>query len=110
MVSVNKEKAGELKRQMEQITEASGLTGLTFRRSPAPGRVESAFGTVDILSADASAGHASGFDESIVDELGLLRERDRDLVNGMRTAISARDGRVHSPFDHGRFTFHPMRW
>ena len=93
VVSVNKEKAGELKRQMQEIAEASNLQGLRFLRSPAPGRVESATGTVDILSADKSAGHASGFDESIVDELGLLHERDRELVNGMRTAISARDGR-----------------
>ena len=93
VVSVNREKAGELKRQMQEIAEASGLDGLRFLRSPTPGRVESATGTVDILSADKSAGHASGFDESIVDELGLLHERDRDLVNGMRTAISARDGR-----------------
>ena len=91
--SVNREKAGELKRQMEDIATASALEGLRFLRSPAPGRVESASGTVDILSADKSAGHASGFDESIVDELGLLAERDRALVNGMRSAVSARDGR-----------------
>ena len=93
VVSVTREKAGELKRQMEDIATASGLRGLRFLRSPAPGRVESATGTVDILSADRSAGHASGFDESIVDELGLLAERDRELVNGMRSAVSARDGR-----------------
>ncbi|MCY4469457.1 MAG: terminase large subunit [Thiotrichales bacterium] len=93
VASVNKEKAGELKRQMQEIAEASNLQGLRFLRSPAPGRVESATGTVDILSADKSAGHASGFDESIVDELGLLSERDRGLVNGLRTATSARDGR-----------------
>lgn len=93
VVSVNKEKAGELKRQMEEIAVASGLEGLRFLRSPAPGRVVSPTGTLDILSADRSAGHASGFDESVIDELGLLAERDRELVNGMRTAISARDGR-----------------
>lgn len=80
VVSVNREKAGELKRQMQEIAEASNLAGLRFLRSPAPGRVESRTGTVDILSADKSAGHASGFDESIVDELGLLHERDRELV------------------------------
>ena len=91
--SVSKDKAAELKRQMEDIATASGLEGLRFLRSPAPGRVESATGTLDILSADKSAGHASGFDEAIIDELGLLKERDRDLVNGMRSSISARDGR-----------------
>ena len=93
VVSVNREKAGELKRQMQEIAEASDLKGIRFLRSPAPGRVESATGTVDILSADRSSGHAAGFDEAIIDELGLLHERDRELVNGMRTAISARDGR-----------------
>ena len=91
--SVNKEKAGELKSQMEGIAAASGLDGLVFRRSPAPGRVESATGSVDILSADKSAGHASGFDDAIVDELGLFQERDRQLVNGMRSSTSAKDGR-----------------
>ena len=93
VVSVTKEKAGELKRQMEEIATASGLEGLRFLRSPAPGRVASATGTLDILSADRSAGHASGFDESVIDELGLLSERNRELVNGMRSATSARDGR-----------------
>ena len=91
--SVNKEKAGELKAQMEQIAAASGLEGLEFRRSPAPGRVVSATGAVDILSADRSAGHASGFDDAIIDELGLFAERDRALVNGMRSSTSAKDGR-----------------
>ena len=91
--SVNKDKANELKMQMEGIAEASSLTGLTFRRSPAPGRVESATGTVDILSAEKSAGHGSGFDDAIVDEIGLFQERDRELVNGMRSSTSAKNGR-----------------
>ena len=54
---------------------------------------ESPTGTVDILSADKSAGHASGFDDALIDELGLLGERDRALVNGLRTSTSAKDGR-----------------
>ena len=95
VVSVTKEKAGELRRQVEEIAEASNLLEqIKFLRSPAPGRIVGPLGgTVDILSADKSSGHASGFDDSIIDELGLLDERHRDLVNGMRTAISARDGR-----------------
>ena len=91
--SVNREKAGELKMQMEAIAEASGLEGLEFRRSPAPGRVVSATGAVDILSADKSSGHGAGFDDAIIDELGLFAERDRALVNGMRSSTSAKDGR-----------------
>ena len=93
IASVDKLKAAELKAQMETIATASGLDGLRFLRSPAPGRVESATGTVDILSADKSAGHASGFDDALVDELGLLAERDRALINGLRTSTSAKDGR-----------------
>ena len=41
VVSVNKGKAAELKEQARQIATASRLSGLTFRRSPAPGRIES---------------------------------------------------------------------
>ena len=92
--SVNKAKAHELVRQMQEIAEASGLQGLTFLRSPAPGRVEAPGCTLDVLSADASSGHASGFDDVVVDELGLLRERDRALVNGLRSSVSARNGRI----------------
>ena len=91
--SITKEKAGELKAQMQAIAEASRLDGLRFLRSPAPGRVESATGCADFLSADKSAGHASGFDDAICDELGLLSERDRALINGLRTSTSAKNGR-----------------
>ena len=94
VASISAEKANELKAQMQAIAEASNLDGLTFRRSPAPGHVVSAWGgRCDILSADKSAGHASGYDDSLIDEIGLLAERDRDLVSGMRSAISAKDGR-----------------
>ena len=89
--SINREKAGELWMQMEAIVEASGLTGVGCMRSPR--HVKSESGRVDILSADAGAGHSSGFDLALMDELGLLKERDRELVNGLRTAVSARDGR-----------------
>ena len=98
--SVTKEKAAELWKQCEAIAEASGLpltrnapTGEALRFTKVPRAIESETGSVDVLSADRSAGHASGFDVAIVDELGLLRERDRELVNGMRSAVSARDGR-----------------
>ena len=94
VTSVSKEKAGELKLLMQGIAEASGLDGIQFLRSPAPGHVVSSWGgRVDILSADKSAGHASGYDDSLIDEIGLLDEKHRELVSGMRSAISARDGR-----------------
>ena len=78
---------------MLAICLASNLQGIRFWRSPAPGRVSSDYGEVDFLSADGSAGCASGFDLSIADEIGLLTERDRELVAGMRSAVSARNGR-----------------
>ena len=71
--SLSKDKAAELKKQMEQIAAASKLDGLTFRRSPAPGKVEGEYGEVDILSSESDAGAASGFDLSLIDELGLFR-------------------------------------
>lgn len=92
VASVTKEKAQELWIQVRDIAQASGLAGIEVTRSPR--QVKGPYGgVVDFLSADASSGHASGFDDSICDELGLLKERDRDLVNGMRSAISARNGR-----------------
>ena len=94
IVSVNRSKAGELLMQMESIATASALPGVRFWKSPSPGRATSADCHVDVLSADRTAGHASGFDVVIVDETGLLQERDRSLLNGLRSAVSARDGRV----------------
>ena len=61
VVSLTKEKANELKKQMEDIATASGLTGVEFLRSPSPGRVVSPYGAVDVLSSDSDAGAASQF-------------------------------------------------
>ena len=94
-VSINREKAGELLGQCRAIAEASNLEGLDFLRTPAPGLIRGPAGSsAEFLSADKSAGHASGFDWSIVDELGLMTERDRDLIAGMRSATSARNGKL----------------
>ena len=107
VVSITKAKAAELKMQAEQIAAASGLRGLNFRRSPAPGRIESDWGAVDILSSESDAGAASGFDLAICDELGLLSERDRALVNGMRSSVSARRGKFVALTVHGDGPFVP---
>ena len=94
VVSLNKEKGYELVRQMREIAAASRLGGLRFLRSPAPGRVEAGHGaTLDVLAADAAAGAASGYDLVIVDELGLLVEKDRALLSGLKSSLSARRGR-----------------
>ena len=101
VVSVNAAKAAELTRQAEEIARASGLTlavrstqpGLYFRRQPGLG-IEVDGASCQVLASDRTAGHASGFDLVIVDELGLLHERDRPLLSGLRSSTSARDGRV----------------
>ena len=94
VASLSKEKANELRKHIEAIAVASKLDGLTFKRSPQPGYVESDTGVFDVLSADKNAGAAAGYDLVLLDELGLFPERSRDLVSGLRSSISARDGRV----------------
>ena len=92
--SISREKASELKNQCEAIATASSLKGLRFYRArTAPAITSDYGGSVDILSADKNAGAASSYDLAIVDELGLLREKDRDLVNSMRSSVSAKAGK-----------------
>ena len=106
VVSVTRDKANELKRQMQEIEEASGLEGLRFRKTGLP-TVESEFGAVDVLAADKNTGHASGFDLVVIDELGLLLERDREFVQGMKSSTSARHGRLINLTIHGPGPFVP---
>ena len=93
IASLDKNKAGELRRQVAEIAAASGLD-VKVRRSPYPGVIESASGTLDTLSADRSAGHASGYDLVIVDETGLFPLRARELLAGLRSSVSARNGAI----------------
>ena len=92
--SVSKEKANELRMQVEGIANASSLDGLRFRRAPYPGMVQSSTGTLEVLSSDRTAGHSSSFDLVIVDETGLMPERSRDLLAGLRSSVSAKGGRI----------------
>ena len=92
VASLSREKAHELKMQVESIATASGLEGVEFWKRSSPA-ITAAGGSVDILSADKNAGAASSYDLAIVDELGLLAEKDRPLVNSMRSSISAKRGK-----------------
>lgn len=94
VASVSKEKAAELRDQIAGIIKASRLSGLTVRTSPYPGEISSETGRFQVLSADRSAGHASGFDLVICDETGLFPERSRELLAGLRTSVSAKGGRI----------------
>ena len=94
VASVSKEKAGELRAQIEAIAKASGLDGVTCRASPYPGKVISESGTLEVLSSDRTAGHSSSFDLVVVDETGLMPERSRELLAGLRSSVSAKGGRT----------------
>ena len=97
VASISREKAGELRGQIEAIAKASKLSGLRFWKArSAPAITSESGGSVDILSADKNSGAASSYDVSIIDELGLLGERNRGLVNSMRSAVSAKAGKFLS--------------
>lgn len=91
--SLTLEKAAELRAQVAAIAEASGLA-VRIRKAPYPGAIESTTGVFDTLAAERHAGHASGYDLVLVDETGLFPPRARDLLAGLRSSVSARNGRV----------------
>ena len=110
VASVSKAKARELADQVLAIAEASGLSGsLSHRKTPWPGRIESETGTLEILAGGGNSGgaHSSSLDLAIVDELGLLTERDRELVQSMRSATSAKNGRFLALSIHGSGPYIP---
>ena len=85
--------AKELRDQVEQLSDISGL-GLRTMRSPAPGHTLGANGSrLDFLAADKATGHAIGADLAIIEEGGLLKENHRDLWDAMISSVSGRDGR-----------------
>ena len=94
VVSVTKTKAAELKKLAQDTAEASGLRGLRFKKSPSPGSIVSRWGTCEILSAADYEGHSSGFDLVLIDEIGLLPERYRALIAGLKSSLMARRGRL----------------
>ena len=95
IASVSKEKAAELRNQVAGIVEASGLGGeVRVRLAPYPGKIESETGTLEVLSSDRTAGHSSSFDLVVVDETGLMPERARELLAGLRSSVSAKGGRL----------------
>ena len=92
VASLSREKAHELKMQVESIAKASNLEGVTFWRRSSPA-ITAAGGSIDILSADRNAGAAAGYDLSVCDEIGLMAEKHRPLVNSLRSSVSARGGK-----------------
>ena len=94
VASVSKEKASELRNQVAAIAEASKLPDITIRQAPYPGRIISSTGTLETLASERTAGHSSSFDLVVIDETGLMPERSRELLAGLRSSVSAKAGRV----------------
>ena len=98
VASISKEKARELWTQASDIALASRILSGADKRSlhfgKVPLAIRSRWGEAAFLSADKSAGHASGFDLAIFDEIGLAPERGRALAAGLLSSTSARDGRL----------------
>ena len=49
---------------------------------------------LETLASERTAGHSSSFDLVIVDETGLMHERSRELLAGLRSSVSAKAGRI----------------
>ena len=94
-VSLSREKSTVSWKIMKAIAEASELRGLKFYKAP-PRVVSKCGGEVEFLSSDKNSGASLSLDFGILDELGLFSERDRELVNSIRTSTSAKDGKVLS--------------
>lgn len=107
VASVSKAKSRELLDQIKAISEASGLSEhLKVRLSPSM-EISSETGRVELLAAEGGGGHASSFDFAIIDELGLLQERDRPLVESMLASTAAKRGCFVSLSIHGPGPFIP---
>ena len=107
VASLSKEKAGELRSQIEAIAKSSALRGLRFWRARTSPAITAAGGSIDILSADRNAGAAASYDLAILDELGLMAEKHRPLVNSMRSSVSAKGGKFLALSVHGDGPFIP---
>lgn len=96
VASINREKSFELKEQIRAQADAANLDGLQVWRRGAQGVTGPGGSSIDFLSADKNAGAASSFDVAVIDEIGLLGEQDRGLVNSMRSSVSAKRGKFLS--------------
>lgn len=88
--------AKELLSAVMMTAEISGVAGkLSHLKSPPPGRISGLNQSrIDFLAADRATGHAIGADLAIIDEAGLLQERQRELWNALFSCISGRNGKL----------------
>lgn len=87
--------AKELRMAVEQTAFSSGVDmQLDIRLSPTPGVIHGKHGArLDFIAADKASGHAIGVDLALIDEMGLLQENQRPLVNAMFSSTSSRNGK-----------------
>ena len=106
--SISREKAHELRAQIQMIATASGLKGLRFWRARTSPAIVSEAGVAWISSLPiktlALRVHTTW---RLLTELGLLSERNRALVNSMRSSVSAKGGTFLSLSVHGDGPFIP---
>lgn len=95
VVSLTGTLAKELRRQVAEIAEVSGLSEtVKDYATPTPGRIVGLNGAeVTILAADKASGHAVGVDLTVTDESGLLGESKRGLWDAVYSSVSTRNGR-----------------
>ena len=94
--SINREKSFELKEQIRALKDAANLDELQVWRRGAQGVTGPGGSSIDFVSADKNAGAASSWDIAVCDEIGLLSEQSRGLVNSMRSSVSAKAGKFLS--------------
>ena len=96
VASINREKSFELKEQIRALKDAAKLDDLQVWRRGAQGVTGPGGSSIDFVSADKNAGAASSWDIAVCDEIGLLSEQSRGLVNSMRSSVSAKAGKFLS--------------
>ena len=90
-VSLTAKLSGELRSAIRETAEASNLDGVEVVQAEARGLRGA---RCEFLSADKSSGVGSGAELVVFDELGLLPENRRSLLNACYSSTSARGGRL----------------
>lgn len=89
--------ACELREAVEQTARSSGRSifdAIRVLRAPFPGSIEGRQGLkVEILASDKATGHSSAADLVVIDEGGLMTERDRSIWSTLLNATSGREGK-----------------
>lgn len=88
--------ASEFGDLLGRVAEASGLLPSMRRtRMPYPGEIRFGDGiTLRLLNSGAAAANAMSLDLGVVDEMGLMRERHRPVVQSLEHALGAKRGKL----------------